>query len=430
MTYAEALDYLHSLYRFGSRLGLERVRRLLELCGNPQESVRAVHVAGTNGKGSVTAMVASILREAGYKTGMYISPYLEHFTERIQVNGKEIARRRVAELVTRVRPLVDAMVAEGYEHPTEFEVVTALAFLHYAEESTDLVALEVGLGGRFDATNTVNSLVSVITNISFDHMDRLGTTLPQIAYEKAGIIGERGTVVTGASGEALKVIEDTAAQRCARLIVVGRDVTFDEVSSDHRRQLLNVRSLSHDYRELEISLIGRHQQANAATAVAAVEALAWSGYQVVPAAVRSGLARARWPGRLEILGRDPMVLIDGAHNADGARVLAEALRDIVPHRKLVLVLGLLGDKCVRDILSQLVPLADEVVVTRPVSPRALAPEVLAREVAAFDRPVWASESIAAAVEYALSRTGPGDAVCIAGSLYLIGHVRGLLRRRQ
>ncbi|MEW6523766.1 MAG: folylpolyglutamate synthase/dihydrofolate synthase family protein [Bacillota bacterium] len=428
MDYKEALDYLHSLYRFGSRLGLERVTRLLELAGRPQDQVRAVHIAGTNGKGSVTSMVASILQAAGYRTGMYISPYLERFTERAGIGNEEIPKDTVARLVGQLIPLIERMVAEGHEHPTEFEVVTAMAFLYFAQEKTDLVALEVGLGGRFDATNTVNSLVSVITNISFDHMERLGNTLPQIAYEKAGIIKERGVVVTGATGAALDVIAGVAREKGAQITIVGRDVTWEEVSSAHTGQVINVRTQRREYLGLELSLLGRHQQANAATAVAAVECLALAGYQVSPRAIFAGLKAAAWPGRLEIMRRDPLVILDGAHNADGARVLALALRDVIPHQRLFLVLGLLGDKCSRDILAELVPLATEVVVTRPLSPRALPPERLAEEVAVLGCPAVVEEDIGRAVDVALSRAGRADAVCVAGSLYLVGHARSHLKR--
>jgi len=423
------LDYLHSLYRFGSRLGLERVKHLLQLAGNPQQRIRAVHVAGTNGKGSVTAMVAGILMAAGYRTGMYISPHLERFTERTRVDGREIPGPEVASLVSRLIPLVERMVAEGYEHPTEFEVVTAMAFLYFAEQETDLVALEVGLGGRYDATNVVDSLVSVITNISFDHMDRLGNTLPEIAYQKAGIIKRLGTVVTGARGEALEVIARVAREESARLIVVGEDVTWEEVSSAMTGQVMNLRTPTHSYRGLELSLLGRHQQGNAATAVAAVECLAAAGYPVPAEAIFTGLKAAVWPGRLEIMGQDPLVILDGAHNEDGARQLALALRGIVPHRKLYLVLGLLSDKSARDVLAHLVPLAAGIIVTRPPGPRALPPALLAQEVAALGGAVVIEEDIGRAIALARAQAGREDAVCVTGSLYLVGWARSWLGGR-
>jgi dihydrofolate synthase/folylpolyglutamate synthase len=429
MEYQAALDYLHSLYRFGSRLGLERVRHLLELAGNPQHRVRAVHVAGTNGKGSVTAMVASMLMAAGYRTGMYISPHLERFTERVSVDGREIPGSEVAGLVTRLVPLIERMVAGGYEHPTEFEVVTAMAFLYFAQQETDLVALEVGLGGRYDATNVVDPLVSVITNISFDHMDRLGNTLPEIAYQKAGIIKRLGTVVTGAQGEALEVIAGVARDESARLIVVGRDVIWEEVSSSLAGQVMNLHTPTRTYPGLEVSLIGRHQQGNAATAVAAVECLAASGYPVPVEAIFSGMKAAAWPGRLEIMAQDPLVILDGAHNEDGARQLARALQGIIPHRKLYLVLGLLADKSARDVLGHLVPLAAGVVVTRPPSPRALPPAQLAREVAALGGEAVVEEDIGRALALARAKAGSEDVVCVTGSLYLVGWARSLLGGR-
>jgi len=429
MEYQAALDYLHSLYRFGSRLGLERVKYLLQLAGNPQHRVRAVHVAGTNGKGSVTTMVASMLMAAGYRTGMYISPHLERFTERTRVDGREIPGPEVAGLVSRLVPLIERMVAEGYEHPTEFEVVTAMAFLYFAEQETDLVALEVGLGGRYDATNVVDPLVSVITNISFDHMDRLGNTLPEIAYQKAGIIKRLGTVVTGARGDALEVIAGVAREESARLIVVGKDVTWEEISSSMAGQVMNLHTPTRAYRGLELSLLGRHQQGNAATAVAAVECLAAAGYPVPVEAIFAGVKAAAWPGRLEIMDHDPLVILDGAHNEDGARQLARALQDIVPHRRLYLVLGLLGDKSARDVLAHLVPLAAGVVVTRPPSPRALPPAQLAQEVAALGGLAVVEEDIGRAIALARAKAGREDVVCVTGSLYLVGWARSVLEGR-
>ena len=506
--YQDALKWIHSSMRFGSKLGLERISSLLELLGNPQKTTKFIHVTGTNGKGSVTSIVASVLKEAGYRTGMYISPYLEDYRERIMLNGKKIPKSKAASLVDRIRPAVEKLIQEGFEHPTEFEVNTALGFLYFAQENCDYVALEVGMGGRFDATNIVTPVVSVITTIDFDHMDRLGNSLSEIAYEKAGIIKPGVPVVTGAvEQEALNVIQKRAAECGSDLTIVGNvpfaSVTWEDVTCSIKTtkeesrskdelsfldgQIINISGPGYEFRNLKLPLLGRHQQQNAALAVAALKAarvrplsvtaldpgdtdalLCETGKlnqdmkpkgsptvsstvcrvspeqkrdnspfasQALPASIsldeqgiRAGIARTVWPGRLEVMHRNPVVLLDGAHNPQGAKVLAEFLQKF-SGKRIVCVYGILGNKCYKESTSLIAPLCDEIIVTKPHTPRALDPELLAREVRQYTDKVIIEDNSDKALELALSRVSSEDIVLCSGSLYLVGPARTFIRNK-
>ncbi|MEW5932156.1 MAG: folylpolyglutamate synthase/dihydrofolate synthase family protein [Bacillota bacterium] len=427
MEYEEALAYIHGLGRFGSRLGLERITRLLDLAGRPHSDLRVIHVAGTNGKGSVTALVASVLQAAGYRTGMYVSPYLEDFRERIQVDGQCIPERDLAAWVESLRPLADRVVAEGLDHPTEFEFITLLAMCYFAARRVDYVALEVGLGGRFDATNVVaQPLACVISNIALDHTDRLGHTLGEIAFEKAGIIKPGCPVVTGARDpEALEVIARVAREKGSRLLVAGEDFSWQERYCDWRGQRVDLDCPDRRFADLFIPLVGRHQQSNTACAVTALEV----GVPGLPeGTVREGVAGCRWPGRLEVLAESPLVVIDAAHNPDGAAALRQAL-DLFPRRRLVMVLGVLKDKNAEAMVPLLAPLADLLVATTPVGPRAGAPERIAHLARPLCREVAVEPDLADALEVALGAAAPQDMVLVAGSIYLVGPARALLRQR-
>lgn len=426
--YAEALDYIHGFYKFGSVLGLERIRTLLEMLGNPHRAFKCVHVAGTNGKGSVTAMVASILERAGYTVGRYISPYIQDFRERIAVNDRLISAEDVVALVDEIRPVVSRMVSRGNDSPTEFEVVTAMGFCHFARCGVDVAVVEVGLGGRFDATNVIEAPVcSVITKISLDHTDRLGGTLSAIAYEKAGIIKPDGVTVSAPQqAEPLAVLRNVAAERGNRFYLVGDDMRWRQLEASDAGQFISVEGVLGKFDNLFIPLLGVHQQENAVTAVSAVAVADRRGFPVSEAAIREGLARVKWPGRLEVVRRSPLVLIDGAHNPDGARSLAEALRTIFAYEKLFLVLGILGDKGVNEMVDQLVPLAHRVFLSKPDSPRAMDPAQLAGYVAAHTKSYEVVPDVVEATGRALALAGSRDAVCITGSLYLIGRARSYL----
>lgn len=428
MDYPESREYLDGLFRFGSVLGTERMARLMEGLGDPQDCLRFIHVAGTNGKGSVTAMCSSVLEAAGYRTGRYISPYLEEFTERVSVNSQYIPQERVADLLTRIRPVAERMAREG-EQPTEFEVVTAMGFLHFLEESCDIVCLEVGLGGRCDATNVIKTPeVSVITSIGMDHMDRLGGTLKEIAAEKAGIIRQGATVISAPQKpDARRVVEDKCKDMEARLCLVGRDITWKERFSGLEGQVIDFEGLMGSYPDVSLSLIGNYQQENAAVALGAIECLHASGMEVPRHAIYEGFQVVSWPGRLEVMGTRPLVVLDSAHNADGAVRLADAVRSVLPHRRLVLVLGILEDKDVTDMIVTLGSLASRAIATRPSSHRALDPLDLAERMRQVIPEVVAEPDIARAVDLGLGMVDPDDLLLVAGSIYLSGPARTHLK---
>ncbi|BDG61515.1 bifunctional folylpolyglutamate synthase/dihydrofolate synthase [Caldinitratiruptor microaerophilus] len=395
--------------------GLERTRELLRRLGDPLPAPgRVVHVTGTNGKGSVCAMVAAGLRAAGYRVGLYTSPHLERWNERIQVDGAPLPDEDVAQLVAEVRPHVEAMVREGFEQPTEFEVSTAVAFLHFARRQVDWVVLEVGLGGRYDATNVVaRPAVTCITNVDLDHVRVLGPTRERIAWDKAGILRPGVPCVTGADDPgALWVLRREAARVGAPLVLAPPALPR---GGDLYGQRFDLPGLP----GLELRLAGRYQLRNAAVAAAVLRLCG-----VDEAALRAGLRTAEWPGRLEVLREEPLVLADGAHNPAGARALRQALDGLLPERPRVLVLGVLADKQLRPLLDALVPGARAVVATAPRSVRrALAADELARYVLPYGVPVTVEPELERAVDRAALLAGPDGAVVITGSLYLVGPAR-------
>lgn len=424
MNFHESINYLQNLTKFGINLGLVRVEELLRRLDNPHQKLKVIHIGGTNGKGSTTAMVSSILQAAGYKVGAFTSPHLHCYTERYRINREEVAPDRIAGLITRLKPILEDMVAAGFEHPTEFEVSTALAFQYFYEEQVDLLVLEVGLGGSIDSTNVVIPLVSIITNVAMDHMDYLGETIEEIATVKAGIIKHGIPVVTAADKpEVLGIISQTAAQNGSRLVVVGRDVLWQDKGGTLDGQVLDVHGLNADYLQLTLPLLGYHQLINAATAVVGVELLAQQGFKIDELAITQGLAKAMWPARLEIMQRQPMVVIDGAHNLDGARNLGRALRETFQYRELILIFGMLGDKEREKVVAQLAPLAKRVVITKPNNPRAGDWQQIKQEVDKYVQEVYLIEDIRQAVEKGLELAGEEDLVCITGSLYMVAEAR-------
>ncbi|MBE3572723.1 MAG: bifunctional folylpolyglutamate synthase/dihydrofolate synthase [Moorella humiferrea] len=431
MDYRESLEFLKHLTKFGFNMGLERIEELTRRCGLPQERLRFFHIGGTNGKGSVAAMVTAILEEAGYRVGLFTSPHLHSYTERMRINGRSIPEERLAKLLTWFRPLLEEMVAAGCEHPTEFEVLTAAALKYFADEGVELVVLEVGLGGAIDSTNVIPaSLVSCITNVGMDHMEYLGNSIEAIARVKAGIIKKGGTVVTAARRpEALAVIKDVCREKGATLYVVGRDVTWQEKGVSLSGGKLDLKGLLNNYEGLKISLLGRHQLENAATAVAVIEAaVRHHGLAVAEGHIRRGLARASWPGRLEIMHHAPMVVIDGAHNLDGARSLSRSLKELFSYRHLFLVLGILADKEREKVVAELAPLADRVIVTRPNNPRAGDWQSLALMVRRLGVRAEVVADIPDALRHALDIAGPSDLICVTGSLYMVAEAREWLKK--
>lgn len=420
MTYDEAIAYIHDTMKFGSKLGLHNIGTLLRLMGDPQKKLRFVHVAGTNGKGSTTAFIANILMESGYRTGIYTSPFIQRFTERIRIGNDEITRDELAEITAFVKTNVDRMLAMGENHPTEFEIVTAIAFEYYCRKECDIVVLEVGLGGRFDSTNIIDTPeLAVITTISYDHTDRLGKTIPEIAFEKAGIIKPDGDVVIyGQSREAEQVFERACAERGARLYRTDFSaIEQHEFGIDGQVFSFN------GYDRLKIGLLGAHQINNAAVAVKAAEILKRKGYKITGEAIRRGLANTKWPGRLEVLRRDPVFLIDGAHNPEGAIVLRKALDEYFPGRPVTLIMGVLGDKDYTSMMEAVLPKARRLIAVTSLSPRALPASDLAKAAASYCNNIQISDTIENAIRTSIQSSVPGEVICAFGSLYYIGAVR-------
>ncbi|HBW37099.1 folylpolyglutamate synthase/dihydrofolate synthase family protein [Desulfosporosinus sp. BICA1-9] len=425
--YSESLQYLANLTTFGINFGLGRIQELLKRLGNPERVLRVVHVGGTNGKGSTTVMIARILREAGYKVGVFTSPHMHDYRERMVINGQMIPKEKVIKVIARVRPHLEAMVAEGYEHPTEFEVSTALAFLYFAEESVDYAVIEVGLGGAIDSTNVVTPLVSVITNVGMDHMDYLGSDVVSIAKVKAGIIKPQSVVVTASEDlDVIEVLREQAKAMGVPLWLVGEDVRWESKWSGELEQEFDLIGLHSTYLKLRLHLMGLHQLRNAATAITVCEVLQ-SQYDVrIPReAIYAGLREVEWFGRLELLSLNPKILLDGAHNVDGAKALAQAL-PLYKRNKLILCLGMLTDKEREKVVNMLVPLADELIITRPDSPRAGDWRALGKLAEQHGRPVTCIENPKEAVVFALKRLGENDMLCVTGSIYMLAEARQAL----
>lgn len=426
MTTQQAIEALHALPRMGQGApGLARMQNLCDHLGNPEKELQCIHIAGTNGKGSLAAMTSSILTAAGYKTGLTISPYVVDFRERFQIDGEMIPPRTLANLTEKVLDAIDAIEAEGGEKPVEFEAVTALAFLWFAREKCDLVVLETGLGGRCDATNVVpHKLVAAITKIGYDHMEVLGDTLDKIAAEKAGIIKE-GTVVVNypdQPAEAMGPILTAAAEAHTSIITPDKD----DLTLLRGKRLEN--RIDYGGYRAALGLPGTHQANHAAMAVEIALAL-WRefGYDISDDAILQGLADARMPARIEVLRRHPLLLLDGCHNPDGAKMLAVTLTRADFEENLVGVLGVLADKDYKDMLSDLAPCFAKVYTVTPNCPRALSAEELQKE-ARFHTDAEAADSVAdairKAVDYADENNLAGVVVC--GSLYLAAEARPLL----
>ncbi|HEY48766.1 MAG TPA: bifunctional folylpolyglutamate synthase/dihydrofolate synthase [Dehalococcoidia bacterium] len=426
MNYTEAIAFLLERtdyerwpgYTYASRFDLRRMEELLHRLGDPHHSARSVHIAGSKGKGSTAAMVASGLRASGYSTGLYTSPHLVTIRERIDVDGKPIPKRELAEVVATLRPHADEMDREGtYGELSTFELLTASAFLHFQRKGVDFQVLETGLGGRLDATNVVTPELCVITPISLDHQEVLGDTLALIAAEKAGIIKPGVPVVSAPQAEeAAAVIRKICLERGARLIEVEKELSWRKTGADLSGQSLEVNGRRGVYR-LNIPLLGAHQMQNAATAVAALEVL-----YVPRESIESGLAATRWPGRLQVLRRRPLLVVDGAHTAESAKKLKEALEQYFHFYRLILIIGASADKDVGGVAAELAPLASSVLATRSRHPRATSPGAVAEVFARLGLRPEVTESVAEALAKALGQAGKRDLICATGSLFLVGEV--------
>jgi len=431
MTYQETLDRIHSFQRFGSKLGLERMARLMEHLGNPQESMKVIHVGGTNGKGSVCRFLYSVLQENGYRIGLYTSPYLERFTERMECNGSEISQEDLIKYTKRVLEKVDVMLEEGMESPTEFELITAIAFLYFSEQNIDFLILEVGLGGSGDSTNVVSSPVaSVITSISYDHMEYLGNTLEKIAIEKAGIIKPGSQVIYSvedkSASAAIKRIADNAG--CNTYDALS--IPFQVVEKTIDGYIFDTEIEKEKYENLRISMIGIHQIRNAICALTVINALQRECIiKVKKEKIYEGFFKAKQTGRFEILRRKPYIIIDGAHNEAGAASLAETVKDLFDGCRILLVIGMLTDKKTDILLDKFSEITQEFIATEPNIPRKLPSVKLFNAIKKAGMKGIAIEKLEEACRYVEGLTDY-DVIVFAGSLYLIGEVRGILNHEK
>ncbi len=419
MEHEKVLSLFGGAKKFGEKAELKKPRQLMSLLGNPQDDLRFVHIAGTNGKGSVAAYIAEVLHCAGISVGLYTSPFIYEFNERIRVNGVSIDDDSLVRMMKKVRAAAEQMRSEGTGYPTEFDMVTATAFCYFAEKKCDIVVLEVGLGGRFDATNIIKTPeVSVITKLGLDHTQYLGETIEEIAFEKCGIIKEGGiTVCLGEQEDAaLSVIRCRAEEENNRLIECKPSEATDCLCSvDGNRFVWRGKSY-------QTALCGEYQISNACLALTVLDVLKKRGFSIDDAAIIGGLRKTRWSGRMEILKREPLLIADGSHNPDGMKAFVDSARKLVGEKKVVCVVSMMKDKEVFATISALRGFANEVVFTKAANPRAVEPEMLAEQFDGQFAKVYCVDDIAKAVSYAQNLAGIDGAVVAVGSLYMIADV--------
>jgi len=411
MTYQDAIEYLFGLQKYGIKFGLSKTSNLMKAFGNPHHGQRYLHIGGSNGKGSVAALLESILMNSGLKVGFYSSPHLVRFTERFRINGREIAPGVVVNLVEELKEVMDP------DHPpTFFEVTTAMALIYFAREGTDIAIMEVGMGGRLDATNIVLPLVSVITNISLEHQFFLGRRLIDIAGEKAGIIKKGVDLVTAATQPpVIELFKTICERKKAPFWRVGKDVRFRT-----NGQGLNYYGLKHTLRGLELGLRGRFQKRNAAISLMVTELLEGKGYRISKQDIRQGMRDTTWPGRMHVVSKKPLIVLDGAHNPSAIRELASSLEKEFEYRRLILVLGVMEDKDIDKITRRIVSLADYVIYTRPDYYRSAEPERLKSSASSLEKPGEILREIPKALDRAKEIATPQDLILVCGSLFTVG----------
>jgi dihydrofolate synthase/folylpolyglutamate synthase len=412
-SYEETLEYLFPLVRHGTKLGLENINELLTHLGNPHESLKFIHVAGSKGKGSVCAFISSILKEAGYKVGTFTSPHLSDFTERIRIDWKRILKEDVVRLVSELKPIADRMSDESITKiPSFFEMVTAMAFEHFEEKEVDIAVIEAGMGGRYDSTNVIKPVLSVFTHLSMEHSEHLGMSLNRIAKDKAGIVKDGVPVVMS---EPSDVIEEACKEKGSDLTVLGEHLSFGRDSFDTTGQDFWVDN--GDRKNFHINLLGNYQVQNAATAYAAAVKLRELGYEISHEAVKNGLQNARWPGRLHIVQKEPIVVVDSTHDFDGATRLVESLKELFSYDRVVTVFAVLEDKDVGRMASVLGPFSSQVICTQVDYHKALPASSVGRAFKDHNENVATMPSVKEALDLALQEASDRDMICVTGSIF-------------
>ena len=404
------------------KLGLERTNFLVKELGNPHNNFKIIHVGGTNGKGSVCRFLGSILTCSGYNVGVYTSPHLQHFSERLSINDKGITEEELVSLVKKIKSIVEKMIKNN-NGPTFFEVVTALAFQYFSDKKVDFAVIEVGLGGRFDATNVVDPMIAVITNVSLEHEKVLGKNIENIAFEKAGIIKDNVPVVTASKGESLKVIEKIAKEKDSSVNVID-DKKWERLHNDLDGQEFLIKGFLKDY-SVKTSMLGKIQGENIALSISVIENLQMNGVYIPDESIVDGIVKTVNIGRMEILAHDPIILLDGAHNPASMEMLVKSLKNDFDYDKMILVLGILSDKDIESILSKIVPLADSIVVTKSSNERACEPSELKKMIGkiGYKNEIFVKNQISDAIEYAKSISKKDDLICVTGSLFTVGDGR-------
>lgn len=437
-SYKEALDYLNSFINYEKRsdvaynkrlFNLKRMHTLLDKLGNPHRSLKTIHIAGTKGKGSTAAMIASILTAGGYRVGLYTSPHLISPRERIRIGDRLIREEEFSSFMFKIKSAVEKLEPL---RPTFFEIYTALAFDYFYQKGVDIAVIEVGLGGRLDATNVIEPLVGVITPISIDHVKQLGDSIISIAREKAGIIKPNLEVIISRQEDSvIPLFQRVCQDRKAVLYRVGTDIKFKPIRANSKYQIFQVEGLLRRYNSLFLPLLGEHQLWNAATAIGVVEILHRYGFKVSQKYIERGLRRVSWPGRIQIISKRPPLLVDCAHNGDSAQSLARFLKESYARKKIVLVLAILKNKEVDAIGKALCPLASQVIITRVNSPRALPPEEIWSKIKRYlnSKPII-EDSVKLALDKAKKITGKGGLICVTGSVYLVGEVLDLVKDKK
>lgn len=430
MNYNEAINYIHSTYKFGSKLGLENIKELMDLLGNPQNKLKIVHIAGTNGKGSTSNMIHDVLVSAGYKVGLFISPFLEEFSERIQINGNNISKENLAKTTALIKGKVDEMLSSGSNHPTEFEIVTAIGFQYFYEEKVDFVILEVGMGGRFDATNVINeSIVSIITSISFDHVQYLGNTVEKITFEKAGIIKQNGDVIVYPQDfRIVEIIKRQAAKKNATLYETSQN-DIELLNADLFGQ--NLKYLKDDIFKLpsfKLGLLGEHQIYNCVTALRVLEILKTKGYNISEENIIKGLCNCKFAGRFEVINQKPIIILDGGHNISGVESFTNTIKKYMKGKKIILFYGMLKDKNPSTVIEFLLSVSKEIYTLTPNNPRAMNAEEISKLINNYSDINIASPlcSVDEAIDI-IKKSNSDDCFAFAGSLYMLGEVRTKLK---
>lgn len=430
MKYNDAMKYITEVGNFGSNYGLERTEKLLEFLGNPHKKLKLIHIAGTNGKGSTTSMITKLLRGKGFKVGMYTSPFLEEFEERIQIDGENIPKETLGNLMDDIKVAVDKVIECGYNHPTEFEIITCLMFYYFHKENVDFGVIEVGLGGRLDSTNVIEPILTIITSISLDHVNILGNTLGEIAGEKAGILKKNTPLILyPQKEEANKVIVEKAEKLGIKIYRVKEEdcKLVKVIKGENPAQLIEVKGEKDTYK-VELPLLGEHQILNCALAIKGFETLSHLGYfKFEKEEVNRYLRDVKWIGRLEVMNKSPLVVIDGAHNIDGIKRLKENVEKYFEYKNLHLIIGILADKQVGEMIETIAPQAFKIYTLSPHSERAELSEDLKNEVLKVNKNVESFEDYEEALNIALENADKDDLILVTGSLYMIGDMRKIIR---